>query len=119
MRVLSIILGLGLLSLSSLACSSVPDVVYADVDAAFGTPDTGTSSGNDAGTYSCPDNPPPQGRGVCCGSRLCLNCTANQCSSCEREDCDSPEVCCARAGSGGQGNGGGPNSVDCRRPSSC
>lgn len=116
MRAVSIILGLGLLSLPALACSSVPDVVYADTDAS--TAETGTSSGNDPETYSCPDNPPPQGRGVCCGSSLCLNCTANHCSWCEREDCERPEVCCARGSSGG-GGGGGPNGVDCRRPSSC
>ncbi len=119
MRAISIILGLGLLSLPAFACSSVPDVVYADADASAadtGTRDTGTS--NEPDTYSCPDNPPPQGRGVCCGTRLCLNCTINHCSWCERGDCESPDVCCGRSGSGGSG-GGGPNGIDCRLPSAC
>ena len=121
-----ILLGAALVSLSALACSSVPDVTYADEDAGAADTgaDTGTSSGNDPEAYSCPDNPPPQGKGICCGSRLCLNCSSNHCSWCEREDCSRPEVCCARSGSGGQnggnGNGnGGPNGVDCRQPSSC
>jgi hypothetical protein len=86
-----------------LACSSVPDVTYLDDDAS-------TSGGpNSSANYSCPDNPPPAGRGVCCGERLCLRCSESHCSRCEREACDGDEACCART----------PGNVECRRQSLC
>ncbi|MBX3203973.1 MAG: hypothetical protein KF764_02830 [Labilithrix sp.] len=108
----------------ALACSSVPDVQYVDVEAgadggASGASEAGASGdggaseegGADA-SVSCPDNPPPAGSGVCCGAQLCVRCSASHCSRCERASCDGDEVCCARNSFGG-GN------IDCRRASAC
>ncbi|MBX3263947.1 MAG: hypothetical protein KF782_30015 [Labilithrix sp.] len=103
------------LAASALACSSVPDVQYVELDAATAATnedDGGASGGTVPGTpYSCPDNPPPPGRGTCCGARLCLRCGAGQCGRCERADCDGDEVCCGRGQFGA--------TVDCRRASTC
>lgn len=109
---------LALLSLFGLlgACSSIPDVTFAD--------DAGTleaSSASDAGPdvartepYTCPGNPPPESVGVCCrsffGERLCLNCTRSHCDRCIRAGCDGDEVCCGRSSG---------NQVDCRSPTAC
>lgn len=105
-------------------CSSIPDVQFvdpSDAAAPVGTAqselvDGGDSSsrkvdgGSDAGSYHCPDAPPPREVGVCCDSRLCLNCTSNHCNKCKNEDCDGDQVCCGKSNN---------NNVDCKKVQSC
>lgn len=114
MRLPPVVVLVSALGVSALACSSVPDVAYVDLDAAPAddTDDGGVSSGGVPGTpYRCPDNPPPPSRGTCCGTRLCLRCSPAHCSRCERAICGDAEVCCGRGQFGG--------SFDCRRASAC
>ena len=98
----------------ALACSSVPDVVYSDdAGGASGSSSSGTS-GEDAGEkpheeYRCPDKPPPDGRGLCCGDMLCLNCSASQCDRCAQRACGASTPCCAK-------NAG---AVECRAQAQC
>jgi hypothetical protein len=105
------------------ACSSIPDVQFADpsgdAQAPVGTTRTGL---NDSGTddpdaagesdgsaYRCPDRPPPSAVGVCCDEHLCLKCTANHCGRCRNADCGGDQICCAR----------NIIIVDCRKAQNC
>jgi len=108
-------------------CSSIPDVRFEDdagVSSSSGTSSGGTSGGtDDAGggsssgassgqnetNYDCPDKPPPDDVGICCGNRLCLGCSRSHCDRCER-NCSRNEVCCP--------TGGSQTNVSCRS-SSC
>lgn len=104
---------------TSFGCSGVPDVTFADAGAvadaaADTTPFVDASKPVDAGVvYNCPDHPPPFTAGVCCGARLCVNCNFLQCDRCTKEDCKSPDVCCAKnAGTMG-------NNVACQSAATC
>lgn len=97
---------------AAVACSSVPDVQYLDLESDAGTTGSSGSSG-DSGTqgqrYSCPDNPPPAREGICCGGTVCLKCSESNCDRCGRSGCNRGEACCAR----------NATNVVCREQSAC
>lgn len=94
-----------------IACSSVPDIVFVDeidADGSGTNGEMGSEAGEgggsagvqlDAGNVMCPDTPPPQGAGVCCGSRLCVRCKENQCDRCVNANCADAEICCRKGAS--------------------
>ena len=97
---------------ATIACSSVPDVQYLDVDGGGAASSSGSSE--DSGTpqperYSCPDNPPPAGEGICCGAIVCLKCSESNCDRCARSGCANAQACCAR----------NATNVVCREQSAC
>lgn len=95
---------------TSAVVTVVPEAGVSDAGAGAGTVDASDASTT---VFSCPDLPPPAGTGVCCGSQLCLKCSAAQCDRCQKADCEGNEVCCAKnAGTSG-------NSISCQPRASC
>lgn len=117
-----------MVALAMLGCSSIPDVQFLDVDAGGTTssggvpdagPDTVPDAALDAGPdadprsrYRCPDDPPPDGRGICCGTSVCLRCTQAHCDKCGRAACGDGQACCPK-------NAGQSMNVECRSQWSC
>lgn len=92
-RGLACVLHAIMLVLAAGGCESVPELTFAEVDAAADAPDTGLAD-VDAGAV-CPESPPP-GTSVCCGSVACEGLCAGQCDACASK-CTAPgEFCCAK-----------------------
>lgn len=100
------------LAVLALSCSSIPEVHYVD----DGLDDAGTdaregdaSTTSDAG-FSCPANPPPRERGMCCNQNvLCLGCANNgDCNACRRAGCTTGQTCCK-----------GASGLECRASTAC
>jgi len=118
MRILVAIVVSGLGAVA-LACSSIPDVQFLDLDDAGtggGAKDSAadatdaTASPDARASYACPDDPPPAEQGLCCGARLCLGCGQGHCQKCERESCAQGQECCgSKVG----------NAVECLTPAAC
>lgn len=105
-KALASLLAASLLAALAIACSSVPDLVFADADGAATGPATTSEggpapiTGKDAGTpdgpyvVSCPSAPPIGG--VCCGALPCYGCAQSACTQCADAGCATGDVCCQK-----------------------